>query len=175
MKPSEPLARGLWVQRAAFALAEKHMPRLLASEAGSPDWLAALQDLAYRAVSTGRHQTLDRIRRDARELKRPKLERRPKMEWHVALKEAISVCFYCERPTPRGERTVDHVMPLILGGADRPENAVMACYRCNHLKNAKGLMKMLELAVKAERRQAILDRLAWWTGLTIAELRGAMR
>lgn len=44
-------------------------------------------------------------------------------------------CFYC------GEKTTtyhaDHVVPLILGGSNGPENLVIACQHCNNVKAAR--------------------------------------
>ena len=36
-----------------------------------------------------------------------------------------------------GDYHVDHVIPLILGGSNGPENLVIACPRCNLSKGAK--------------------------------------
>ena len=47
----------------------------------------------------------------------------------------LSRCFYCGVKTGRAfdarKSTVDHLKPVSLGGTDRPENLVSACFRCN--------------------------------------------
>lgn len=52
------------------------------------------------------------------------------------------LCAYCGRgmkkeggrtDCPRGV-TLDHVLPLALGGTDDPANLVACCYECNHRK-----------------------------------------
>jgi 5-methylcytosine-specific restriction endonuclease McrA len=45
-------------------------------------------------------------------------------------------CYYCGNPA--GEHYhADHVVPLSRGGANIPENIVIACQTCNSRKNAK--------------------------------------
>lgn len=45
-------------------------------------------------------------------------------------------CFYCDQEV--GDRYhVDHVVPLLLGGSNGPENLVIACPECNIRKSAK--------------------------------------
>lgn len=46
-------------------------------------------------------------------------------------------CLYCGRQFPRSELTRDHVQPTSRGGADRWENVVAACSRCNWRKDDK--------------------------------------
>lgn len=44
-------------------------------------------------------------------------------------------CLYCRRRAVDGARlTLDHVVPHALGGADKPENLVTACFECNSLR-----------------------------------------
>jgi 5-methylcytosine-specific restriction endonuclease McrA len=43
-------------------------------------------------------------------------------------------CFYCDAETPPDERSVDHVISRSVGGTDDYINLVMACRRCNTLK-----------------------------------------
>lgn len=40
-------------------------------------------------------------------------------------------CRYCGKRAPSSELTVDHVVPVALGGRDDPENLVTACRDCN--------------------------------------------
>lgn len=40
-------------------------------------------------------------------------------------------CRYCGATSPRVELTVDHVVPVTLGGKDDPSNLVAACRDCN--------------------------------------------
>jgi len=44
-------------------------------------------------------------------------------------------CRYCDCEV-YSDYHVDHVMPLSLGGGDGPENLVISCPSCNHVKNA---------------------------------------
>jgi len=45
-------------------------------------------------------------------------------------------CFYCEADVS-AKYTVDHLIPLIRGGTDGPENIVISCANCNFRKADK--------------------------------------
>jgi 5-methylcytosine-specific restriction endonuclease McrA len=45
-------------------------------------------------------------------------------------------CYWCKRKL-KTETHVDHVIPLVLGGSNGPENIVISCPRCNLAKGAK--------------------------------------
>jgi hypothetical protein len=45
-------------------------------------------------------------------------------------------CRYCGRRAPDVQLTVDHVVPVALGGTDEPGNLVTACTECNGGKSA---------------------------------------
>ena len=47
------------------------------------------------------------------------------------------VCYWCGDKLPWRHKHVDHVVPLILGGSNGPENLVVACSRCNLSKKDK--------------------------------------
>jgi len=59
----------------------------------------------------------------------------------IILKMHDNLCVYC------GDEayTVDHVIPIELGGTDHPENLVAACLRCNSALGAK--TKHLEMRI----------------------------
>lgn len=60
-------------------------------------------------------------------------------------------CVYCgKRPAVRG--TIEHIVPLSLGGSDRVDNLAWACYECNQKRGNKPLVEF----VGAEKAQAIL-------------------
>ena len=40
-------------------------------------------------------------------------------------------CRYCGRTAPEVKLTLDHVLPVSLGGTDDPDNLVAACHDCN--------------------------------------------
>jgi len=44
------------------------------------------------------------------------------------------VCAYCGHATPDDLRTIDHVMPLSLGGERSRRNTVPSCRTCNQRK-----------------------------------------
>lgn len=51
------------------------------------------------------------------------------------------LCAYCLRPAPKP--TVDHVLPLIRGGSNTPDNLIAACRSCNARKHAKTPLEFL--------------------------------
>ncbi len=57
------------------------------------------------------------------------------------------VCFHCCERVSWDASTVDHLVPLALGGSSHGNNLAMSCYRCNQLRGAK-LSGMLNAARK---------------------------
>ena len=43
-------------------------------------------------------------------------------------------CFYCRKPTPPKDLTMDHIVPLIRNGRTTRGNVVPACKDCNNRK-----------------------------------------
>ena len=43
-------------------------------------------------------------------------------------------CHWCNRPTPAGELTMDHIVPISRGGKSTKGNLVPACKTCNTQK-----------------------------------------
>jgi len=68
---------------------------------------------------------LRRERHRARELRRSQW-------WKRRL--AKGICFYCRRPTPPAELTMDHIVPLSRGGKSTRGNVVACCKQCNNAK-----------------------------------------
>lgn len=59
----------------------------------------------------------------------------------VLIRRDGTLCHYCEvsMTMPKGEgeqtpdtMTIDHVVPLSLGGSEQVKNMVLACYSCNN-------------------------------------------
>ncbi len=50
---------------------------------------------------------------------------------YEVLRRDNHTCRYCGRRPPEVELTVDHVVPVSLGGSDAPSNLVAACKDCN--------------------------------------------
>lgn len=50
---------------------------------------------------------------------------------YEVLRRDNSTCRYCGKKAPEQELHVDHVMPVSLGGSDKPDNLVAACVDCN--------------------------------------------
>lgn len=43
-------------------------------------------------------------------------------------------CIYCDRELTKDEASLEHVIPIVLGGEDVEENRVCSCKRCNRNK-----------------------------------------
>jgi len=54
--------------------------------------------------------------------------------WRRKLEKGI--CYYCGRKVSREELTMDHKIPLALGGTSSRENIVLACKECNTKKKS---------------------------------------
>ena len=62
-------------------------------------------------------------------------------EWLEVLAAADGVCAYCDNPAML---TMDHIVPLILGGAHDIDNIAAACGPCNSSKGARPLDVFLQ-------------------------------
>jgi hypothetical protein len=74
-------------------------------------------------------------------------------------------CRYCGAMAPDAKLTVDHVVPVALGGSDDPANLVAACRDCNAGKGSTGPSEELVQDVSDDARrwaaaiqQVALDR-----------------
>lgn len=70
-------------------------------------------------------------------------------------------CRYCGRPAPGVKLTVDHVIPVALGGSDSPTNLVTACSDCNGGKSSTS--PSAAVVANVER-----DQLRWAQAIEIA-------
>ena len=68
---------------------------------------------------------LKRERRKARELRESQWWKR---------RVAKGQCYYCKRETPPKELTMDHIVPIALGGKSTRGNVVPCCKSCNNAK-----------------------------------------
>lgn len=50
-------------------------------------------------------------------------------------KQANHRCCYCRSPNAVGvSMVIDHIIPIVAGGDNTPENLALACFRCNGFK-----------------------------------------
>jgi 5-methylcytosine-specific restriction endonuclease McrA len=94
---------------------------------------------AYRSANPiGR--ALAQVRRKARKLAAPGSGVSP-AQWLQVLQESSGLCVYCNaRPE---KLTMDHIDPLIGGGAHDIANVVAACQSCNSSKHNRSLLGWL--------------------------------
>lgn len=69
---------------------------------------------------------------------------------YEVLKRDNHTCRYCGGVAPDVVLTVDHVVPVALGGSDKPNNLVAACRDCNAGKASTSPSEALVEDVKAE-------------------------
>lgn len=73
------------------------------------------------------------------------------IKWSTSIREWIKEheksdeCIYCGS---KQNLTVDHILPLVRGGPDKPDNAIIVCRTCNSSKGAKRLYEWKGLEEK---------------------------
>lgn len=77
-------------------------------------------------------------------------------------------CRYCGAKAPDVELRVDHVIPVALGGSDKPENLVAACHDCN---SGKSSTSPEETTVEDVAEDALRWRAAMLRASEIANMR----
>ena len=58
-------------------------------------------------------------------------------EWEALKAQHNCTCLCCQKQEPEIKLTVDHVLPLVMGGTDDISNIQPLCFSCNTKKNAK--------------------------------------
>lgn len=80
---------------------------------------------------------------------------------YEVLRRDNHACRYCGATAPEAKLTVDHVVPVALGGTDEPGNLVTACAACNSGKSASSPDAPIVADVSA-------DALRWGRAMTEA-------
>jgi 5-methylcytosine-specific restriction endonuclease McrA len=57
----------------------------------------------------------------------------PRMRFEILKRDAFT-CQYCGRRTPEVQLEVDHIIPVVEGGATESDNLITACHGCNRGK-----------------------------------------
>ncbi len=68
---------------------------------------------------------------------------------YEVLRRDNHACRYCGAMAPEAKLTIDHVMPVALGGTDKPDNLVTACADCNSGKTSTAPGDAIVADVKA--------------------------
>ena len=85
-----------------------------------------------------------------------RLQAEKQRRWRKShVKKQNGLCYYCGKPMREDLRhlapTLDHYVPLCMGGEDHFENVVAACNRCNQAKKNMHGDEFLKLqALKSE-------------------------
>lgn len=82
------------------------------------------------------------------------LYRKPKQTKARKIRAALlaenPACEYCGKALNASTATLDHVLPLRLGGQTTKENAALACQECNQAKGGKTLAEfsLLQMSIR---------------------------
>ena len=67
-------------------------------------------------------------------------------------------CFYCGKKLKKDEATIEHIIPLDLGGLNDIKNMVCACEKCNHEKGNSILYKhIIAMENHIEKQNEVLE------------------
>jgi 5-methylcytosine-specific restriction endonuclease McrA len=102
-----------------------------------PDYRDKERELYRKTVATleGREKIRVKVRKRRAQLKGTTRHHTAE-DVRVAMEVQQGRCFYCECDVST-KSTVDHLIPLVRGGSDGPENIVIACPNCNFRKADK--------------------------------------
>jgi 5-methylcytosine-specific restriction endonuclease McrA len=106
----------------------------------SKRWYWKHLDLAHKKIRSWRlgHQEYYRQRYRNREaLERGATGKVTADQWAALKKKYSYTCLRCKRKEPEIKLTIDHVLPLVLGGTNLIENIQPLCSSCNSIKHAK--------------------------------------
>lgn len=97
------------------------------------------RDLAARWKKENPHKLTEyAIRRRARLLGAPLGDRKAHAAYLKWARQAKRVpCYWCGENTNPKERHIDHIIPLVRGGADAVANLCVSCVTCNLTKHTK--------------------------------------
>lgn len=90
----------------------------------------------YKVLINGQASTTKELITSTKPKKKKSKNRKPKPQ--------KTICVYCGTALTAENRTIDHVIPLSLGGSNKARNKVAACITCNGLKGSKPLLVWLK-------------------------------
>jgi 5-methylcytosine-specific restriction endonuclease McrA len=53
------------------------------------------------------------------------------------IKKGVNKCHWCQKPLTLDDSTLEHIIPLGLGGLDNANNLTLACEKCNSKRGCK--------------------------------------
>ncbi len=112
------LGRGMLVNW--YPTSKRRTAYCAGAHAGRPYCTA--QDVLALALGVAPEASPKRARRNSSRMKKKRRK----------LHAADPRCHWCRAPLDLEESTVDHLIPLSRGGANRDDNLVLACKPCNH-------------------------------------------
>jgi 5-methylcytosine-specific restriction endonuclease McrA len=98
-----------------------------------------------------------------------KHKRKKQMKINVQLKKrlfghlTIAPCCYCRRVFFCTELTVEHLIPLCLGGTNDPSNIALACSPCNHNRGKEAWVQKRLLNKKRHEEYSAQHRKQDWS------------
>jgi 5-methylcytosine-specific restriction endonuclease McrA len=55
----------------------------------------------------------------------------------LLIKKGVKQCHWCEKPLTLDNSTLEHIIPLAIGGLDNANNRTLACEQCNSKRGCK--------------------------------------
>jgi 5-methylcytosine-specific restriction enzyme A len=68
-------------------------------------------------------------------------------------KTAMGQCWYCRKAVIPGELTMDHLIPLAMGGESSKDNLVPSCKDCNNKKKSMMPMEWEEYRKRIQKEE----------------------
>lgn len=68
------------------------------------------------------------------------------------------VCAYCGKPLSVRSATIEHLIPIKMGGPDIPANMLLACYRCNQAAGSLSPVNKVAALQKRYRKEKGMNK-----------------
>lgn len=72
----------------------------------------------------------------------------------IASRDGLN-CMYCYKQLTRWSTTIEHLVPISMGGTSHPANLTFACYKCNSDAGSSSVREKLEMAIQRRITEAI--------------------
>lgn len=118
---------GRWVAAINLANGRRVSRRLASQEEGEAVITALINE---HADELGYFYAMPRPFVFGNRERRPRQGISPRLRFRVFARDGFR-CRYCGAPAPEVHLVLDHVIPVVRGGADTEDNLVTACHDCN--------------------------------------------
>jgi 5-methylcytosine-specific restriction endonuclease McrA len=102
--------------------------------------------------------TKNQIRKERKRKRHKQKKLNTKLKKRLFGQLFMSPCCYCRRVFLFTELTVEHIVPLCLGGTNDPSNIALACSPCNHERGKEAWLQKQQINKKYYEQHHSLDR-----------------